>query len=131
MPRGGLIAALCAASVAAAACDADTARPARTVVIGATAVEGPGGGALPDAVVVVDGGRVVAMGPRSHTPVPKGATLVDGAGAWLVAVGPDGAIARLGPGFTVDLRLVEGDPREDPANLRRVRRVIGGGRGTS
>ena len=34
----------------------------------------------PDAVVLLEGGRIAAAGPRATTPVPKGATRVDGRG---------------------------------------------------
>ena len=39
---------------------------------------------LRDQTVVVRGGRIEAVGPRSGTPVPKGARLIEGRGHYLV-----------------------------------------------
>jgi imidazolonepropionase-like amidohydrolase len=40
--------------------------------------------ALPDQTVVIDGGRIAALGPAAATPVPRGATVVDGRGKFLI-----------------------------------------------
>jgi imidazolonepropionase-like amidohydrolase len=37
-----------------------------------------------DQTVVIEGGRIVAMGPRETTPVPEGAEVIDGRGRWLL-----------------------------------------------
>ncbi len=62
------------------------AQPADTVVaiVGATLIDGNGGPAVPNAVVVLSGGRIRAVGPRASVPVPKGATVIDGTGKYLV-----------------------------------------------
>ncbi len=39
---------------------------------------------IPDAVVVVSEGRIVAVGPRAEVPIPKGARIVDCTGKFLV-----------------------------------------------
>jgi imidazolonepropionase-like amidohydrolase len=39
---------------------------------------------LPDHTVVVRGDRIVAVGPAASTPVPEGATVIDGAGRFLL-----------------------------------------------
>jgi hypothetical protein len=67
--------------------DATPAPPPRAVsvaLVGATVVDGTGGPPLADAVVVVEGERVVAVGPRATTKPPAGATVVDVSGKWIV-----------------------------------------------
>jgi hypothetical protein len=39
---------------------------------------------LRDAAVIVEKGRIVAVGPRASTPVPKGAEVIDAAGTFIV-----------------------------------------------
>jgi len=53
-------------------------------LIGATLIDGSGGPPLPDAVVVVRGPKVEAVGARGAVDIPKGATEVDVSGAWIV-----------------------------------------------
>ncbi|NPC83450.1 amidohydrolase family protein [Pyxidicoccus fallax] len=43
-----------------------------------------GADALADQTVLVDGERIVAVGPSASTPVPEGAVRVDGRGRWLM-----------------------------------------------
>jgi imidazolonepropionase-like amidohydrolase len=51
---------------------------------GATLIDGRGGGAVPDAVVVIRGGRIECAGPRSACPVPAGVRTQDVRGRWLM-----------------------------------------------
>jgi imidazolonepropionase-like amidohydrolase len=53
-------------------------------LVGATLIDGNGGSPLRDAVVVVRGPRIAAVGPRGSTPVPPGARVVDAAGKYLL-----------------------------------------------
>jgi imidazolonepropionase-like amidohydrolase len=52
--------------------------------VGATVVDVAGGTTIRDATVLVEGGRIAAVGPGATVPVPAGARVVDGAGAWLI-----------------------------------------------
>jgi len=52
-------------------------------VVGATVVDGTGGPPLRHAVVVVQGERITAVGPRSHVALPKGLRIIDGRGRWV------------------------------------------------
>lgn len=53
----------------------------RTVaIVGATLFDGRGAPPVPDAVVVVREGRILAVGPRHAVEIPAGAELVDGTG---------------------------------------------------
>jgi imidazolonepropionase-like amidohydrolase len=60
--------------------------PAGQVVAlrGATLVDGRGGPALPDAVVVVRGERIAGVGPQGMVPVPEGAEVVEARGLTLL-----------------------------------------------
>src|SRR6266576_19384 len=53
-------------------------------ILGATLIDGRGGVPLPDAVVIVRGERIVAVGKRSSVSIPAGAEVVDAIGLTLV-----------------------------------------------
>jgi imidazolonepropionase-like amidohydrolase len=59
-------------------------QPASTAIVGATLIDGNGGPAVADAVVVVSDGGITAAGPRASVAIPAGATVVDAKGRWLV-----------------------------------------------
>jgi len=58
--------------------------PARVAIVGATVIDGNGGAPIADAVVLVDGGRIVAVGPRGAAAIPAGSQTVDARGRWIV-----------------------------------------------
>src|SRR5262245_28225683 len=68
----------------------DTARPAASsyapsfVIEGANIWDGAGGEPIRDGVIVVNDGSIQAVGPRASTPIPKGATVISGAGKTLI-----------------------------------------------
>ena len=53
-------------------------------IVGATLVDGTGHPAIPDSTVVVDLGRIVAVGRRASISIPAGATVFDAAGKTLL-----------------------------------------------
>jgi imidazolonepropionase-like amidohydrolase len=53
-------------------------------ITGATLIDGNGGPAIPDAVIVIHGDRISAVGARGTVGVPPGATVIDAAGRWVV-----------------------------------------------
>jgi len=57
---------------------------APTAIVGATLIDGNGGAPIPDAVIVVEGSRVTAVGPRSAVTIPAGAQQVDARGRWII-----------------------------------------------
>ena len=59
-------------------------RKGALVITGATLIDGTGGAPLADAVVVIEGDRITAVGPRDKIPIPKGATVVDARGKFLL-----------------------------------------------
>jgi imidazolonepropionase-like amidohydrolase len=52
--------------------------------VNARLIDGTGAPAVPDAVVVIDGGKILAAGPRAKVTVPAGARTIDAAGNTLV-----------------------------------------------
>jgi hypothetical protein len=113
-----------------------------TVIVGATLVDGGGRAPVADSVVVVRGTAIAAVGDRVHTPIPKGAALVDGRRRWLApapataapALVPAitalvrGPLARVQVGQPAHLALLDADPRAD-GTAARVRRHWISGRG--
>jgi imidazolonepropionase-like amidohydrolase len=51
-------------------------------IVGATVVDGAAA-PIPDAVVLVEGERIQAVGSRAQVALPKGITIVDGRGKWV------------------------------------------------
>ena len=58
--------------------------PPATAIVGGTLIDGNGGPAIADAVVVLSGSRIVSAGPRRSVPIPDGATQVDARGRWIL-----------------------------------------------
>ncbi len=58
--------------------------PQITVIVGATVIDGNGGAPIRDAVVVVSGARITAIGPRASVTIPAGANRIDATGQWIV-----------------------------------------------
>jgi imidazolonepropionase-like amidohydrolase len=58
--------------------------PAPTAIAGGTLIDGNGGPAVAESVVVVSAGRIVAAGPRASIQIPAGATIVDARGKFIV-----------------------------------------------
>lgn len=73
----------CAASLCATAAISQTTAPS-TALVGGTVVDIDTGKMIPDAVVVITGDRITAMGPAATVPVPEGARRVPMAGKWLM-----------------------------------------------
>ena len=53
-------------------------------IVGATLIDGRGGPAVPDAVVIVRGDRILAVGKRNSVPIPRGAEVVEANGLTLL-----------------------------------------------
>lgn len=61
-----------------------TAQAGVTAIIGATLIDGTGGAPVPNAVILIEHGRIVAAGPASQVTVPAGAARTDASGAFVV-----------------------------------------------
>ena len=55
-----------------------------TALVGGTVIDGTGAEPLPDALVLIDGTRIAAVGPRSTTAAPGGARVIDTRGKWII-----------------------------------------------
>ena len=54
-----------------------------TAIVGATLIDGTGGEPVPDSVIVIQGTRITAVGPRSQVMIPAGARVVDAMGKYV------------------------------------------------
>jgi imidazolonepropionase-like amidohydrolase len=55
-----------------------------TALSGATLIDGTGGPVVPDAVVVIENGRIACAGPPAACETPAGARIVDVSGKWII-----------------------------------------------
>src|SRR5262249_9646446 len=56
----------------------------RLAVIGATVIDGTGSAPLEAATIVIEGERIVAVGPTATVPVPEGTMTIDGRGRFVI-----------------------------------------------
>ena len=77
---------LVAAATLAACAENPTppAEPAGLAIVGAQLIDGTGGDPIPDSVIVVRDGRIVAAGSRATIETPEGAEVVDAAGKTVI-----------------------------------------------
>ena len=94
-----ICATICAMSLAACTSPSDSGVKA---IVGARLDPGPGYASIPYSVIVIEGGKIRALGPQAEVPVPKGAEITRGNGK-LVRPLPSGA--TLAPGKPADLVL--------------------------
>jgi imidazolonepropionase-like amidohydrolase len=57
---------------------------ATTAIVGGTLIDGNGGPALADSVVLISGARITAVGARSAVTIPSEATRIDARGQWIL-----------------------------------------------
>ncbi len=55
----------------------------QTAIVGATLIDGNGGAPVVGGVIVIEGDRIVAMGPDADVAVPEGAEVIDAAGQFV------------------------------------------------
>ncbi len=56
----------------------------RTAIVGGTVVDGNGGSPIADAVILIDGARITAVGPRGSVAIPADARQIDAHGQWIM-----------------------------------------------
>jgi imidazolonepropionase-like amidohydrolase len=56
----------------------------RTAIVGGTIVDGNGGPPIVDGVVLIEGSRITAVGPRNAVPIPPDARQIDAPGRWVL-----------------------------------------------
>ena len=76
-------------------------------LVGATLIDGTGGPALTDAVVVVRRGRIESVGQRAGFELPRKTREVDVSGRWIIP-GLIDAHAHLGPVFSLGSAALPG-----------------------
>ena len=94
-PLSLLLLLACVALCAGAKTPAALADVKQTAIVGVTVVNPEReakDAAISDATVVIAGDRIVAVGARASTPVPAGATRIDGRGKWLIPGMIDGHV---------------------------------------
>ena len=98
-----------------------------TVLRGVTVIDGTGAPPLRDAVVVVEGNRITAVGPRSQVRIPAGAAIQDLAGKYLLpgfidmhAHAAFGPVSTSGEGGQMQLRM----DYDDAASVEMLRRLL-------
>jgi imidazolonepropionase-like amidohydrolase len=78
---------------------APPAAPATTALVGGRVQPSPEAAAIPDGVVLIEGGRIAAVGPRSQVTVPAGAAVIDCMGATVMAAFWNSHVHFMGPKF--------------------------------
>lgn len=61
-----------------------SAEPASVAIVGATIIDGTGRAPIRDAVIVIVGGRIAAVGPAATVPIPDGTTSINARGKYVV-----------------------------------------------
>jgi imidazolonepropionase-like amidohydrolase len=84
MKRARLVHLLLAAGIVACLAAPLAANAQDVAIVGATVIDGNGDPAVPDAVIVIHGDRISAIGARGNVSVPQGATVIDAAGRYVV-----------------------------------------------
>jgi len=78
------VAALLASGVGAASKTPVSPAASIFAISGVNIWDGAGGALIRDGVIVINDGRIQAVGPRASTPIPKGATVISGEGKTLI-----------------------------------------------
>ena len=99
--RVGIAAAVAVLVVASSGCS-NTGTDRVTVIVGAKLITGSA--EVPDSVVVVDGKRIRAVGPRPLTPIPQDSERIDGTGRIVKA---DGPVTEIAAGQAADLVITD------------------------
>jgi imidazolonepropionase-like amidohydrolase len=71
----------------------------QTAIVGATLIDGTGRDPVPDGIVLVDGKRIAAVGPRQGVKLPGDAEVIDAAGRYLLPGLIDLHVHIFHPGF--------------------------------
>ncbi|MGO9241082.1 MAG: hypothetical protein ACLQBJ_09760 [Bryobacteraceae bacterium] len=111
MPRAiNRAAALAALLLSLAGCDRLYHQRLVYAITGTTLIDGEVQPPIEDATVVVDDGRITAMGPASEVAIPRNADLIDGRGKFVF---PSSLEQPLKPGGPADLILYTVNPTRD------------------
>jgi imidazolonepropionase-like amidohydrolase len=75
---------LAALTAGGAVPSAATPQSDRKAIVGGTVIDGNGGAPIEDAIIVLTGRRITAVGPRSRLSTPPDAEVIDAKGRWVV-----------------------------------------------
>jgi imidazolonepropionase-like amidohydrolase len=98
--------------------------PPAKVIFGGTLIDGTGRPPIADALVVIEGGKVVLAGAAKELKSPENAQRTNASGLFITPIGMG---ARLEYGAPADLYLVQGNPLENPLILGNPMRVMKAG----
>ena len=73
-----------AACASLAALSSPAAAPPPRAIVGGIVVDVEAGRAIPDAIILIEGERIVAVGPAAQVRLPAGVELIDAHGKWLL-----------------------------------------------
>jgi hypothetical protein len=105
--RAVLVAMLAAGILGTVACAPEQPSGVK-VIVGARLIAAPGRAPIDYSVVVIDGGKFLAVGPQSSTPVPKGAEMFRGIG---MTIEPAPGSGPIEPGQPANL-VMKGSPEK-------------------
>lgn len=103
------------------------AKPLPKVIVGGTLIDGTGRPPIPDALIVVENGKVKAAGAMKDLKVPEPATRTNATGLFIT---PTQTGARIEYDAPADLFLVQGNPIDNPMVLMNPMRVMKAGEWT-
>ena len=98
--------------------------PPAKVILGGTLIDGTGRPPIPDSLVIVENGKVVAAGAAKDLKIPENHIKTNATGAYIT---PSKMGGRLETGAPADLFLVAGSPLENPMVLGNPMRVMKAG----
>ena len=116
----GLSAILFLASCGSVAMDSRTVAPPKAI-FGGTLIDGTGRPPIPDALVVVELGKIVIASSAKDMKIPVNAVRTNATGLFIV---PTQTGSRLEYGAPADLFLLSGSPLENPLLLANPMRVM-------
>ena len=110
-----------------ASCDMKNSAPSTPpskVILGGTLIDGTGRPPIPDSLIIVENGKVVAAGAAKDLKIPENHVKTNATGAFVT---PSRMGGRLEYGAPADLFLVAGSPLENPMVLGNPMRVMKAG----
>lgn len=92
-----------------ASCGEQPNEPKKLAIVGARLVDGTGAAAIEHSIVIVEAGKIAAVGPQTSVPLPKDAEIVDGLGRTIEP--PKGSTIRKGDAANLTLGDAAGSTR--------------------
>jgi imidazolonepropionase-like amidohydrolase len=103
---------------------ADSPPPPPKVIVGGTLIDGTGRPPIPDAIVIVELGKVLVATASPGIKIPEKAVRTNATGLYIT---PSKVGSRLEYGAAADLFLLQGNPLDNPLVLATPMRVMQNG----